>query len=568
VDSEYVVIAKNDTRPRSVDVISGRMYLFLCDSPTSHPYLSSMIFTSFVVLTGFMLISLTVAAVSGGVHSRLEQIQKQQFDEDFDLDDEEYLESLSDAAGDLPTAATAASQENQEKEIDKEIRRTMRTHTFYGTGQTAGGIQLKQSLGQPTEGSSHSPSSPISVAGAGPGLRMTTSTAKMTRMASFQEDSEEDEKDSDSTSSDSKSEQEEDPGPPGRMLSWLADIEEASSETNSDVRSLDVTGVGAGAVGAGAGDNSNHLHPPHLPHVIRAASPTTTELTRPNLQRISSSTDPLTPSPTSQSSVQSPATAAVQTTTAKNRKTFRSNGNLRRNSKEKLPLLQDKELIRMMLRQMWSDVEKEKEKRLKEEKEQDTEGGVVGGVEGTEETPTTTGSGHFVLSPTSSVGVVISPREAVRRMSLSPAAAAPRLSQPNGGGQSFHQRGISFRQDSGPAASFSSSKRIAYFFRSSLDTYFYIGSVIAIVLATVAVEIYCTNKDNCHNHWAFFVTVQVLLSLDIIVRVLTYYPTYKTFFHSHHNLFDLAMVLIIWIPIFYTGYGAQIAGLSLPPPSS
>jgi hypothetical protein len=97
VDSEYVVIAKNDTRPRSVDVISGRMYLFLCDSPTSHPYLSSMIFTSFVVLTGFILISLTVAAVSDGVNLRLIEIQKQQQEDEEYERDEELLENLVDA---------------------------------------------------------------------------------------------------------------------------------------------------------------------------------------------------------------------------------------------------------------------------------------------------------------------------------------------------------------------------------------------------------------------------------------------------------------------------------------
>lgn len=99
------------------------MYLFLCDTPTYHPYLSSFIFTSFVVLTGFMLISLTVAAVSGGVHMRLEEVQKE--------DDENGTEI--DIADDLSDV-----DEPPKKEEEKEIRRTMRTHTFFGKGPDKG----------------------------------------------------------------------------------------------------------------------------------------------------------------------------------------------------------------------------------------------------------------------------------------------------------------------------------------------------------------------------------------------------------------------------------------------
>jgi hypothetical protein len=119
VPTDYKVISRNSTEPRYVDVFSGRMYLFLCDSPNAHPYLSSFIFTSFVVLTGFMLISLTVAAVSGGVHLRLEEIQLQKDHEDedkhFDLD---QLDSQSDE--DTP-------------EVPKEVeQKRIRAHTFYG----------------------------------------------------------------------------------------------------------------------------------------------------------------------------------------------------------------------------------------------------------------------------------------------------------------------------------------------------------------------------------------------------------------------------------------------------
>jgi hypothetical protein len=196
--------------------------------------------------------------------------------------------------------------------------------------------------------------------------------------------------------------------------------------------------------------------------------------------------------------------------------------------KVKLPLLEDKELVLLMLEQMWKDVEREKEKRRNSVLPE-----VADEKQGSS-SPHDSSHGSISISPLSS-----SPH--------TPFGS----STPAGRRRSFLQEADS--------KSFSSSKRIAYFFRSSLNTYFYIGYVILIVLITASFQIYCTNKDNCHNYWGVFVTVQVLLSLDIIVRVLTYYPTYKTFFHSHHNLFDLAMVLIIWIPVISSGYVAQIA---------
>jgi hypothetical protein len=98
--------------------------LFLCDSPTSHPYLSSLIFTSFVVLTGFMLISLTVAAVSDGVNMRLIEIQKQQQEEEQYERDEELLENLLDAE-----AKPVLSDEKKQ-----EILKTWKTFASSGKG--------------------------------------------------------------------------------------------------------------------------------------------------------------------------------------------------------------------------------------------------------------------------------------------------------------------------------------------------------------------------------------------------------------------------------------------------
>jgi hypothetical protein len=543
------VIGKNDTRPRYVDVVSGRMYLFLCDDPGAHPYLSSLIFTSFVVLTGFMLISLTVAAVSGGVHLRLEQIQKQSQDQDEDEFDDEYLESLSEVGAGEDPQVVAAAEEASKQEIEKEIRRTMRTHTFYGGG--GGGqqplvLQFKPKTAPPSASPERAAGDPV----------------KISRMASFieegdseDEDDEEDEEDSVGQSVEKKSEMAREPS---STNSEVQELQPPLSREVSSSKSTDTDDASAAVV-------------------IRPVTLASARLTLANLKRASSeeptpaaeslnqeSQRPLPPTPQlSSQSVAAPDPAPssplpLKAATHASRKTFRSNGSLRRNSavKEELPLLQDKETIRMMLKQMWSDVEKEKEKRLEEE--------ATGGDPSEGEKQSPHGS-----SPTS--GGSGSARESVRRLSISASpSTTPRMNQSTvlpSNAQSFRtqlQRHSSFRQDPDPA-SLASTKHLAYLLRNLLSTYLYIGCVILIVLVTASVEIFCTNKDNCQNFRPLFVAVQILLTFDILVRVLTYYPSCKTFFFSRHNLFDLGMVLIIWIPIFYSGYGAQIAGDSSPP---
>ena len=431
MDSEYEVIAKNDTRPRYIDVTAGRMYLFLCDSPTSSPYLSSMIFTSFVILSGFILISLTVAAVSGGVHSRLEEIQREGLDdEDFD---DEYLESLSDVAGDLHASVTEVSKESTEKEILRKIR----THTFYGKGQTDG---------------IHPTATPA------PG----DDRQHPERMSAFQEDSEEDKEEEKSDCSHSEF-QDQEPGPPARMISWLGAghsevTAEGASEHNNGLPPL------SHDLNLSSNESSND---------IRVASLTSTELARANLSNEQSIPSPHDATP-NEITQPRPMSELVKTSTAINHKIFRSNSSLRRHSKEELPLLHDKELIRMMLRQFWTDVEAQKKKRLEEQ-------GAEGEADPLEEKSSE--SGRF-----------FSPREAIRCLPLS--------SGPNG--QSFVpplQRGTSFRQNIDvPAVSSSSTKSLAYFFRNALTTYFYLAYVILIVLVTASFQIYCTNNDNCESH--------------------------------------------------------------------
>mmetsp|Transcript_7078 Transcript_7078/g.7416 ORF Transcript_7078/g.7416 Transcript_7078/m.7416 type:complete len:643 (+) Transcript_7078:1926-3854(+) len=218
------------------------------------------------------------------------------------------------------------------------------------------------------------------------------------------------------------------------------------------------------------------------------------------------------------------------------RKTIRQSpsiGKQNSNVKEKLPLLEDKDLIRMMIKQMWNDVNKEKELRR-------------------EETSDEKNNSNNNSPRASQISSRVS--TSVRQSTTLNKGGATSFRSSMKRSQSF---AISFRHD--PTQSFHSTKNLSYFFRNLLSTYYYIGYIILLVAITASVEIYCTNKDNCRDYWTIFVIVQVLLSLDIVIRIFSHYPTYKSFFHDYDNLFDFFMVIIIWIPSFYTGYGSAFA---------
>lgn len=213
-----------------------------------------------------------------------------------------------------------------------------------------------------------------------------------------------------------------------------------------------------------------------------------------------------------------------------------------RNSiKVQLPLLQDKELLRMMLTQTWTDIEHEKENNADDSSPDVTE----------------------EAAPPSRLTRLLS---SMSDPSTSrPSVKSPgRLNQPMQPGRPSNTplvRHSSFHQHSSDTLGFNSTKKIAYFLKNFLSTYYYIGYMIMIVLVTASFQIYCTNKNNCSDYWGVFIAVQILLSFDIFVRIVTYFPTYRNFFFSRNNLFDMFVVLIIWIPIYYTGYGSQIAGI-------
>ena len=54
----------------------GTMHMPVCHSPQAHPILAPILFMSFVVIAGFILVSLTVAVVTSGIHDRLEELKE------------------------------------------------------------------------------------------------------------------------------------------------------------------------------------------------------------------------------------------------------------------------------------------------------------------------------------------------------------------------------------------------------------------------------------------------------------------------------------------------------------
>jgi hypothetical protein len=482
VPSEYVVISKDDPQPRDITVISGKMFLFLCDEPYARPYLSAFIFTSFVVLTGFMLISLTVAAVSGGVHLRLEQIQKQQHDHDeeeegFDLD-EAYMSTVTDDNVSRPPPPLDGSPK---------ISRTLSTES-----------EKKDPL------------------------------HRIIQMESFQESSDAD----DSSSDESKKGKES----VSHVQTVSVPITKISKQDSSEVQEF-VRDI-----------SSSKSSDPDDSVIIRPVSEASAKLTLASLEQDIDSPYPSPQLPPVKLITNSPIPSSAGTPSGRKtviggRKTIRGSPNLPRpiQVKEELPLLQDKDLIRMILKQMWSDVENQKEKKLEEE--------CSGAGDGSEEKqiPSRRRSSTASMTPL---------QDSHKPTRFLQSSIAPGHNRPQS--QSQLNRSVSLQNPE--MESSTSPKQIAYLLRNIWSTYYYIGYIILLILGTATIEIVCTNNNNCRNYWGFFVAVQILLSIDILVRVFTYFPTYQTFFLSHQNLFDLGMVLIIWIPIFYTGEGTQIAG--------
>ena len=83
-DSPYYYVGANDLVGSDFEEFGnqnilyayGDMYLPICRNSKAHPYIATFIFVTFILLCGFILISLTVAVVTAGIRDRIEQIQQ------------------------------------------------------------------------------------------------------------------------------------------------------------------------------------------------------------------------------------------------------------------------------------------------------------------------------------------------------------------------------------------------------------------------------------------------------------------------------------------------------------
>lgn len=382
--SEYVVISKGDPTHRYVDVFSGRMYLFLCDDPRALPYSSSIIFTSFVVLTGFVLISLTVAAVSTGMKIRLHEIQKFTAEKKIEL--------------------------NQYHQMDLSL--------------------------------------------------------------------------------------------------FLEKIQsEEADELGTDlVRGSSMVGI--------------------VPNKISTAE----------------------------------SLAKMQLGPQQSQKNGSRRGSV---SLSFIPILQDKKLIRRICKQMWNDVEitRTKRKELQKEISQSGSGRELS-------SNTTESSSHSIAHKHRPIQSKLTIRPSFARLTQKLQTISlvnNRKGKPNTRATqllSFRSKQISIHKlikEYNVDDIFVSKQNFYLFVRNILASPWYLYYLIFIILTTASCQIYCVNKDNCPDFTYVFLTIQIFLTIDVVVKVISYYPMPRDYFTTLKNNFDFCIVTLIWVPFFYTGFGSSIA---------
>lgn len=77
--SQYEMYNASDTSvtwPQLTYQRHGTMYMPVCHSPKASPILSPLLFMSFVIVVGFILISLTIAVVTSGINDRLDELKE------------------------------------------------------------------------------------------------------------------------------------------------------------------------------------------------------------------------------------------------------------------------------------------------------------------------------------------------------------------------------------------------------------------------------------------------------------------------------------------------------------
>mmetsp|Transcript_17129 Transcript_17129/g.25696 ORF Transcript_17129/g.25696 Transcript_17129/m.25696 type:complete len:612 (-) Transcript_17129:1137-2972(-) len=86
---------------RSIEAY-GEMFLPICEKSVARPLVASFVFITFILICGFILVSLTVAAVTAGINDRITQIQHEDDNESDDISLDSSLQSeVNDNEGDF-----------------------------------------------------------------------------------------------------------------------------------------------------------------------------------------------------------------------------------------------------------------------------------------------------------------------------------------------------------------------------------------------------------------------------------------------------------------------------------
>mmetsp|Transcript_4917 Transcript_4917/g.9241 ORF Transcript_4917/g.9241 Transcript_4917/m.9241 type:complete len:1103 (-) Transcript_4917:96-3404(-) len=73
----YTVVNSSFTGATQISRYGSTLMLPICTSPDKHPALSAVIFLSFIVICAFILVNLTIAAVTSGINVRLDRIKNE-----------------------------------------------------------------------------------------------------------------------------------------------------------------------------------------------------------------------------------------------------------------------------------------------------------------------------------------------------------------------------------------------------------------------------------------------------------------------------------------------------------
>jgi hypothetical protein len=82
----------------------GKMFLPVCTNPKAQPILSSVMFITFIILCGFILINITIAAVTAGINDRLDELRREDLEHEMGV--HRAVSQLSNVELNRPTLLT------------------------------------------------------------------------------------------------------------------------------------------------------------------------------------------------------------------------------------------------------------------------------------------------------------------------------------------------------------------------------------------------------------------------------------------------------------------------------